>query len=76
MLAYLSTAKADMVYLDLPFASTKSYEKAFALVDEFIGATPLPLSSFSSSHPPLDELDDACRHIRVLILSLGNARLN
>jgi hypothetical protein len=74
--AFLPTIEADVVYLDPPFASTQSYEKAFALMDEFIGATPLPTSSFSSSHPPLGELLDACSHIAVLILSLGNAQLD
>ena len=73
---FLPKVKADLVYLDPPYAGTQSYEKAFALVDEYIGASPLPASSFSSSHPPLDQLLEACRQVPTLVLSLGNTLLD
>lgn len=73
---FLATTPADVVYLDPPYGGTQAYERAFALLDEFLGATPLPVSAFSSKSPPLDELLDACRHIPVLVLSLNNALLD
>jgi hypothetical protein len=74
--AFLPNVRADLVYLDPPYGGTQSYEKAFMLVDEFIGAEPPPPSRFSSRQPPLDELLEACSHIPVLVLSLGNSLLD
>jgi hypothetical protein len=74
--AFLPAIKADVVYLDPPYPNTQSYEHAFALVDEFLGQEPAPTSAFSSKKPPLDDLLDACRHIPVLVLSMGNALLD
>jgi hypothetical protein len=74
--AFLPNVGADLVYLDPPYGGTQSYEKAFMLVDEFIGARPPPLSRFSSRRPPIDELLEACSHIPVLVLSLGNSLLD
>lgn len=73
---WLPTINADIVYLDPPYAGTMAYERTFALVDEFIGASPQPTSSFSRTSPPLDELFDACRHVPIVVLSMGNAVLN
>ena len=73
---FLPGAWADIVYLDPPYGGTQSYEMALMLVDEFIGAEPPPPSRFSSRQPPLDELLEACSHIPVLVLSLGNALLD
>jgi len=73
---FLPAVKADVVYLYPPYPNTQSYERAFALVDEFLGQKPQPTSLFSSRQPPLDELLDACSHIPVLVLSLGNALLD
>jgi hypothetical protein len=74
--AFLPTVQPDICYVDAPYGATQSYEQAFALVDEFIGAAPLPPSRFSSRQPPLDELLEACSHIPTLVLSLGNSLLN
>lgn len=73
---FLRSSQADTCYLDPPYGGTQAYERAFALLDEFLGATPLPVSTFSSKSPPLDELLDACRHIPVVVLSLNNALLD
>ena len=73
---FLAATRADVAYLDPPYAGTQAYEHAFALLDEFLGAPPLPISSFSSKLPPLDELLDACRNIPVVVLSLNNALFN
>ncbi len=73
---FLARLEADIVYLDSPYPATQAYEGAFALLDDFLGAEPLPRSPFSSRRPPLDELLDACRRIPVLILSLNNALLD
>jgi hypothetical protein len=73
---FLPSARADIAYLDPPYGGTQSYETALMLVDEFIGAGPPPLSRFSSRRPPLDELLEACSHIPVLVLSLGNSLLD
>jgi hypothetical protein len=70
---FLPGVQADVLYLDPPFGGTQSYERAFRLLDEFIGDDHEEVSSFSGRRPPIDELLDACRHIPVLILSLGNA---
>jgi 16S rRNA G966 N2-methylase RsmD len=69
---FLRCIDADVVYLDPPYGGTQSYEKAFSLVDEFIGAPPLPPSAFSSRRPPLDDLLAACAHIPALIFSINN----
>lgn len=74
--AFLRNVRADIVYLDPPYGGTQSYERAFMLVDEFIGAEPPPPSRFSSRQPPLNELLAACSHIPVLVLSLGNGILD
>jgi hypothetical protein len=73
---FLPSARADIVYLDPPYGGTQSYEMALMLVDEFIGAGPPPPSRFSSRQPPVDELLEACSHIPVLVLSLGNSLLD
>ncbi len=73
---FLPGVAADILYLDPPFGGTQSYETAFRLLDEFIGDGQNGASPFSSTRPPVDELLDACRHIPVLILSLGNALLD
>jgi 16S rRNA G966 N2-methylase RsmD len=72
-LEWLPTIEADVVDLDPPYGGTQSYERAFALIDDFLGADALPVSRFSGRRPPLDDLLDACRHIPVLVLSMGNA---
>jgi predicted RNA methylase len=73
---FLGCVEADVVYLDPPYGGTQSYEKAFALVDEFLGVPPPPPSAFSSRKPPLDDLLAACGHIPVLILSINNSLLD
>lgn len=70
---FLPEVVAEIVYLDPPYGGTQAYERTFALVDEFLGAEPLPASVFSSSKPPLDELLDACRHIPIALLSSNNS---
>jgi len=74
--AFLPTVEADAIYLDPPYPATQSYERAFGLIEEFLGGEPAPPSPFSSRRPPLDELLDACSHIPVLVMSLGNALLD
>jgi hypothetical protein len=73
---FLPDAEAQVLYLDPPFGGTQSYERAFRLLDEFIGDHHQEVSPFSGRRPPIDELLDACRHIPVLILSLGNTLLD
>jgi hypothetical protein len=73
---FLPGVQADVVYLDPPYGGTQSYERAFRLLDQFIGDDHQAGSSFSSRRPPIDELLDACHHIPVLVLSLGNALLD
>ncbi len=73
---FLGRIDADVVYLDPPYGATQSYERAFALVDEFLGAAPPPPSAFSSRKPPLDDLLGACTHIPVLIFSINNTLLD
>jgi hypothetical protein len=73
--AFLPGVRADILYLDPPYGGTQSYETALALLDEFIGAEAPSPSRFSSRQPPLDELLEACSHIPVLVLSLGNSLL-
>lgn len=70
---FLNAAEGDVVYLDPPYGGTTGYDRTFALLDEFLGVTPPGPSAFSSGRPPLDDLIDACRHVPVLVLSLGNA---
>jgi len=73
---FLPSVRTDIVYLDPPYGGTQSYEMALVLVDEFIGAEPPSPSRFSSRQPPLEELLEACSHIPVLVLSLGNSLLD
>jgi D12 class N6 adenine-specific DNA methyltransferase len=73
---FLTAVEADVVYLDPPYPKTQSYESAFALLDDYLGAQPLTPSPFSSGSPPLDELIDGCRHIDTLLLSINNALLD
>ncbi len=73
---FLTAVEADVVYLDAPYGSTQAYERAFALLDEFLAVEPLAASRFSSRQPPLDDLIDSCSHIPTLILSLNNALLD
>lgn len=73
---FLPGIDADIVYLDPPYAGTQSYEKVFALLDDFIGAEPLAVSPFSARKAPLDDLLDACNHIPTVVLSLNNAVLD
>ena len=49
--AFLPNAEADVVYVDPPYGGTQSYEKAFRLVDEFIGARASAPSGFSTRRP-------------------------
>ena len=72
-LAFLPGIEADVAYLDPPYGGTQSYERAFRLLDEFLGDEHPEVSSFSSTRPPLDELLAACDHIPVLVLSMNNA---
>jgi hypothetical protein len=74
--AFLPTVEADVVYLDPPYPATQSYERAFGLIEEFLGREPAEPSPFSSNRPPLDELLAACAYIPVLVLSVGNALLD
>jgi len=73
---FLPGVQADVVYLDPPFGGTQSYERAFRLLDEFIGDHHQEVNPFSSRRPPIDELLEACRHIPVVVLSLGNTLLD
>lgn len=74
-LELLPSLEADVVYLDPPYGGTRHYERTLVLLDELFGDDELAQSAFSTSEPPLDELLDACRHIELVALSLGNARL-
>jgi hypothetical protein len=74
--AFLARVEGDVVYVDPPYGGTQSYERAFSLIDEYLGAQPPPQSAFSSRRPPLDELLDACRRIPVLVFSLNNVLLD
>ena len=69
---FLKSIDADAVYLDAPCGATQAYERAFRLIDEFLGIDPLPTSDFSSQHPPLDELLDSCAHIPIVVFSMSN----
>jgi hypothetical protein len=51
--AFLPTVEADVVYLDPPYPATQSYERAFGLIEEFLGGEPAPPSPFSSRRPPV-----------------------
>lgn len=70
---FLRKSSCEVAYLDPPYPGTQSYERAFALIDEFFDFAPLATSAFSTRNPPLDELFDASAHIRTIVLSMGNA---
>jgi len=74
--AFLRKTAATVAHLDPPYAQTQGYERAFALVDDFLGLPLLSPSRFSSRTPPLDDLLDACAHIPVVVLSFNNTVLD
>ena len=75
-LEFLTAIRADVCYVDPPYGKTQSYEGAFRLLDELLGEEARAVSQFSSSRAPLDDLLDACRHIPIVVMSLGSGALN
>lgn len=66
---------AEVAVLDPPYPGTQRYERAFQLLDDFLGGDALPDSAFSSAVPPIEGLLEACSHIPVVVLCAGNARI-
>lgn len=65
-LAVIASTEADVVYLDPPYPGTTSYVKEYSVLDALLGDEP------SGSAPPtVDDLLDAARHVRLLLLSYG-----
>ncbi len=72
----LPTLKADVAYLDPPYASTSSYEKEYRILDEIFAGEAKPVSRFSESVDLLDALFESALHIPVWLVSYGNAELS
>ena len=72
---FLSDVEGDVVYLDPPYPGTTSYENEYAVLDHLLEGREYQRSRFSGSTPPLDELFQACDHIPVWLVSLGNASI-
>ncbi|MCA9825354.1 MAG: DNA adenine methylase [Dehalococcoidia bacterium] len=72
----LLAADADVAVLDPPYPGTQSYERAFRLLDDYLGDPPGETNPYSGSSPPIDELLDACRHIPLVVLCAGNAQMD
>jgi adenine-specific DNA methylase len=75
---FLPEARADIVYLDPPYAGTQAYETSLKVLDSVLAGEVLrPEKSVFSGSGALDALErllDAARHIPVWAISYGNAK--
>ncbi|MCP4573809.1 MAG: hypothetical protein GY838_15735, partial [bacterium] len=80
VLEFLGKVEGDICYLDPPYSSTQSYERAMKPLDELLHGGPLPAVSnpYSSQEPEkvLPPLFEAAGHVPVLVLSYGNQRID
>jgi hypothetical protein len=76
---FLGKQEAPAAYLDPPYPTTASYERAMQPLDAILAGHPVEAepSIFSGRHgvEALDRLLEACRHIPLLVLSYGNAAI-
>lgn len=75
---FLSKIKADIVYIDPPYAGTMAYEDNYHALDQMLAGKLFPAekSEFSNKDGMkfLDDVFQAAKHIPTWIISMGNAQ--
>jgi hypothetical protein len=76
---FLANLEGDILYLDPPYFSTLSYERALKPLDELLNGGPVEVrrNPFSTERPQkiLPQLFEAADHIPTWVLSYGNQRI-
>ncbi len=67
----LASSRADIAYIDPPYAGTTSYASEYRVLDEILGDDHL-----DARPPGLDDLLDAARDIQTVVLSYGGPSTN
>lgn len=75
---FLGEVKADIVYLDPPYAGTMAYEDNYHALDQMLVGKLFPAAKSEFSRKDgmkfLDEVFQAAKHIPTWIISMGNAQ--